>query len=130
MALAHAIDEEHAIFDHLRIELVAYTLEEPPHFGTKDMGSYRHAADLIMQQRQGTIGPVIGMICLEMLGYYTDKPKSQNYPNAAMLAIYPDRGNFLALVSNSASASFLGQLTTAAESIHAATAITRCRLNP
>lgn len=33
-----------------RIQLVAYTLEEPPYFRTEDMGSYHHAKNLYDQK--------------------------------------------------------------------------------
>jgi hypothetical protein len=42
------------------------------------------------------------MISLEMLGYYSDRPKSQRYP-PGMSLFYPDRGNFIGFVSNLAS---------------------------
>ena len=38
------------------------------------------------------------MICLEMIGYYTDKPFSQDYPSALLYALYPTTGNFVAVV--------------------------------
>lgn len=79
----------------LRVDLVAYCTEEPPHFGTADMGSYRHAQWLAEQQVD-----VAAMICLEMLGYFTDAPDSQEYPFAALSLIYPSTGNFIAVVGN------------------------------
>jgi Zn-dependent M28 family amino/carboxypeptidase len=39
------------------------------------------------------------MISLEMLGYCNPAPGSQRYP-AGLQYIYPDRGNFIALVGN------------------------------
>ncbi|MBE9503279.1 MAG: M28 family peptidase [Proteobacteria bacterium] len=76
-----------------RIELVAYTLEEPPFFRSQLMGSYVHAKSLYDSKRQ-----VIGMIGLEMIGYFTDKDKSQNYPLSLMKLFYPSKGDFIALV--------------------------------
>ncbi|MFD2784437.1 M28 family peptidase [Hymenobacter rubripertinctus] len=58
-----------------RVDLVAYTLEEPPFFRTKQMGSYVHAQSL---HAAGV--PVRGMVALEMLGYYDDRKGSQDYP--------------------------------------------------
>ncbi|MEG0920464.1 MAG: M28 family peptidase [Comamonas sp.] len=75
------------------IELVAYTLEEPPQFRTQQMGSYQHAAQLAYG---GT--PLRMMLSLEMLGYFDDTPSSQRYPIPGMTAIYPNAGNFLALI--------------------------------
>ena len=45
------------------------------------------------------------MISLEMLGYYSSKPKSQRYPRP-LNYFYPDRGNFIAFVSNFSSREF------------------------
>ena len=73
-----------------RIELVAYTLEEPPFFRTAQMGSYVHAAAL----RAGGV-PVRGMVALEMLGYYDDRRGSQHYPIGPLKLIYGSRGNYV-----------------------------------
>ena len=73
-----------------RIDLVAYTLEEPPFFRTEQMGSYVHAASL---QAAGV--PVRGMVALEMLGYYDDRRGSQQYPAWPLKFIYGSRGNYV-----------------------------------
>jgi Zn-dependent M28 family amino/carboxypeptidase len=75
------------------IELVAYATEEPPHFRTEHMGSAWHARSLRTANR-----PVELMLSLEMIGYFSDAPSSQHYPFAGMNRLYPDRGNFIALV--------------------------------
>ncbi|MBE0676417.1 MAG: M28 family peptidase, partial [Bacteroidales bacterium] len=75
------------------IDFVAYSLEEPPFFGTESMGSYVHARSLFERMT-----PVIGMVCYEMIGYFSDKPGSQKYPEPEMRAMYPDRGNFIMVV--------------------------------
>lgn len=77
------------------IELVAYTLEEDPHFGTEEMGSFRHARSLKESGREVQL-----MLSLEMIGYFTEKADSQDYPAPGMSALYGDRGNFIALVGN------------------------------
>ncbi|VUD41524.1 Aminopeptidase YwaD [Thalassocella blandensis] len=74
-----------------KIILVAYALEEPPHFATSSMGSYVHAASLKNTQ-------VELMISLEMIGYFSDEPGSQEYPIPLLQLIYPDRGNFIAII--------------------------------
>src|SRR5207237_7424647 len=61
----------------LRVELVAYALEEPPYFGTASMGSAVHAQSL---KKEGA--PVRAMLSLEMVGYFSDEPGSQHYPNS------------------------------------------------
>ena len=76
-----------------RVQLVAYCLEEPPFFGTEQMGSAAHAAG-ISESRV----PVIGMISLEMLGYFSDAPDSQTYPAGILRLFYPDTGNFISVV--------------------------------
>ena len=75
------------------VELVAYTLEEPPQFRTAQMGSYQHAASLAYARQ-----PLRMMLSLEMIGYFDDTPASQHYPVPGMTAIYPSAGNFLALI--------------------------------
>ncbi len=75
------------------VELVAYTLEEPPFFESSDMGSYRHAKLL---HEQGV--EIRLMICLEMIGYFDDTPGSQSTPLPVLKLFYPDRGNFIAVV--------------------------------
>jgi hypothetical protein len=79
-----------------RIDLVAYSLEEPPYFNTKHMGSYVHAKSL----HDANI-PVRGMISLEMIGYFSDKENSQSYPIGIMKWIYGDKGNFITIVQKS-----------------------------
>lgn len=83
------------IVPYYTIELIAYANEEPPYFNTPHMGSAQHAQKLYTEQ----IG-VKAMICLEMIGYFSDKEKSQSYPAPGMSAIYPDKGNFIAVVGN------------------------------
>lgn len=73
-----------------RVELVAYPLEEPPYFGSREMGSAFHARAL---KERGV--EVRSMICLEMIGYFTDEPGSQEFPLPALRLAYPSRGNFI-----------------------------------
>jgi Zn-dependent M28 family amino/carboxypeptidase len=76
-----------------RIDLVAYTLEEPPYFRTRHMGSYVHARSL---HEAGV--PVRGMVALEMLGYYDQRRGSQHYPLAPLKLLYGSRGNYVTAV--------------------------------
>jgi Zn-dependent M28 family amino/carboxypeptidase len=73
-----------------RVDLVAYTLEEPPFFRTQEMGSVRHARLL-----KETGCDVTAVIVLEMVGRFTDASGTQRYPSAVLDALYPDRGNFV-----------------------------------
>jgi hypothetical protein len=79
-----------------RVDLVAYTLEEPPYFRTENMGSFKHAE---MLRQQGA--DVKLMVALEMLGFYSDAPKSQKFPHWIFSSLYPDVGNFILLVGKS-----------------------------
>jgi acetylornithine deacetylase/succinyl-diaminopimelate desuccinylase-like protein len=76
-----------------QIDFVAYTLEEPPYFASSDMGSAVHAKYL----HDNKIG-VKAMICYEMIGYFSDKPNSQQFPSAELAKIYPHTGNFIIVV--------------------------------
>lgn len=87
-----------------RIDLVAYTLEEPPFFRTAQMRSYVHAKSLFDKKQ-----PVKGMVSLEMIGYYSDDPGSQTYPVGLMKWVYGDKGNYFTLARNSFSGSFANQ---------------------
>jgi Zn-dependent M28 family amino/carboxypeptidase len=78
-----------------RVDFVAYTLEEPPFFGTPEMGSYVHAQSL---HEDGV--KVRGMISLEMIGYFTDEEDSQDYPLPLMKLFYPSKGDFIGVVGN------------------------------
>lgn len=76
-----------------RVDLVAYSLEEPPFFGTTEMGSYVHANYLYENKI-----PVFGMICLDMIGYYSDEKKSQSYPLGILKLIYGGKGDYITVV--------------------------------
>ncbi len=78
-----------------RVELVAYSLEEPPYFRTPDMGSAVHARELKAQGKQVSL-----MLSLECIGVFSDEPNSQDFPSDLMKTIYPTTGNFIALVGH------------------------------
>lgn len=78
-----------------QVELVAYTLEEPPFFRTGNMGSARHAYRLRTQGIE-----VEAMICLEMIGCFSDEEGSQQFPSTMLKLFYPDTGNFIAVVGS------------------------------
>lgn len=80
------------------IRFVAFACEEPPYMYTGDMGSQIHAR--ACRQRSEDIA---GMICLEMVGYFTDEPNSQKMPSGVPRWLrwgFPRRGRFLAAVGN------------------------------
>jgi Zn-dependent M28 family amino/carboxypeptidase len=78
-----------------QIDLVAFCLEEPPFFDSQYMGSYVHAQHLYNNNIE-----VIGMLCYEMIGYFSDQPGSQSFPaDAYSLADqYPNIGDFIMVV--------------------------------
>ncbi|NQU99269.1 MAG: M28 family peptidase [Parcubacteria group bacterium] len=75
------------------IDLVAFTLEEPPFFKTENMGS-----SVYMKKLKDLDIEILGMICLEMIGFFTDEDDSQKYPLFLLKAFYPAKGNFVAVV--------------------------------
>lgn len=76
-----------------RLELIAYTLEEQPHFNSSSMGSQVHAASLLRNRI-----PLRLMVSVEMIGYFSDEPGSQRFPLAMLKPIYPNTGNFIGVV--------------------------------
>ena len=75
--------------------LCAFCLEEPPCYRTRHMGSYKVARLLKSKGFR-----LEGMISLEMLGYFNDRPGSQRFPLPLMNHVYPDKGNFIGIVGN------------------------------
>jgi hypothetical protein len=80
------------------LRFVAFTNEEPPWFQTADMGSLRYAKELRAKGEN-----VVAMLALESIGYFSDQPGSQHYP-PPLDQLYPDTGNFLAVVGSPAHA--------------------------
>ncbi len=89
-----------------RIDFVAYTLEEPPFFRTNKMGSYIHAKSVFDKKL-----PIKGMICLESIGYYSEKLNSQNFPVKEMESAYGTKGDFITVVQENQAGSFSNQIT-------------------
>lgn len=78
-----------------RVDLVAFTLEEPPIFRTPYMGSRVHAQSL---RSEGA--SVTGMLSLEMIGYFSDEPGSQQFPLGILRLLYPSTGNFITVAGS------------------------------
>jgi hypothetical protein len=89
-----------------RVDLVAFTLEEPPHFRTDLMGSYVHAKSLKDEKAK-----VAGMISLEMIGYFDDARHSQEYPVRLLKTIYGTRGNYITVVKKMGGGRFARQFS-------------------
>jgi Zn-dependent M28 family amino/carboxypeptidase len=80
------------------IRFVAFACEEPPHFYTHTMGSQVYARRCRLRSEK-----LVGMVCLEMVGYFTDAENSQSIPPGIpklLRGVFPKRGNFLASVGN------------------------------
>lgn len=87
-----------------RIDLVAYTLEEPPYFRTEYMGSYVHAKSMADQKVD-----ILGMVSLEMIGYFKESPKTQSYPASFLCLFYGTKGNYITLVKKFGGGKFTRQ---------------------
>lgn len=88
------------------LKLVFFTLEEPPIFRSESMGSFVYARDA--KSRGERIG---AMICLEMLGYYSDKEGGQSFPLPFMSLLFPSTPNFVAVVGNFSSRSLVNKVS-------------------
>jgi len=96
-----------------RIDLVAYSLEEPPYFRTQYMGSYVHARSLA-----GANADVYGMVCFDMIGYFSDEKKSQSYPLGFLSLFYGTRGNYITLIKKFGSGSFARRFARSYKSVN------------
>jgi hypothetical protein len=90
--LARMIATEKPALEH-RLDLVAFTLEEPPHFRAESMGSYVHARGIVEEGAELKL-----MISVEMIGFYSDQPGSQSYPMGLLEWLYPDKADFIGVV--------------------------------
>jgi hypothetical protein len=80
------------------VRFVAFTCEEPPHFNVGTMGSQVYARACRERDDQ-----IVGMLCLEMVGYFSAAEGSQELPPAIppkLRWLFPRRGDFLAAVGN------------------------------
>jgi hypothetical protein len=92
LELARMIAAAKPVLEH-RLDLVAYTLEEPPHFRSEEMGSHVHARGLVAEGAEVKL-----MVSVEMIGFYSDEPGSQSYPMGILEWLYPDRADFIGVV--------------------------------
>jgi Zn-dependent M28 family amino/carboxypeptidase len=87
------------------VRFVSFACEEPPHFYTGEMGSQVYARACRLRGEQ-----IRGMLCLEMVGYYSNELGSQRVPASIPRVLhraFPQRANFLAAVGNLRSARLL-----------------------
>lgn len=84
---------------------IGFTTEEPPAFFTPYMGSRVYAKQARKQKDK-----ILGMLCLEMVGYYRQEPGSQSLPLTLRFMGYPTTGNFIGLVGDRRSRPLLQSL--------------------
>lgn len=87
------------------LRFVAFANEEPPYFGTTDMGSARCARGCRDRGEN-----VVAMLSLETLGCYSDSPGSQRYPAPGLSWLYPSTANFIAFVGDTDSAELVREV--------------------
>lgn len=80
------------------VRFVSFACEERPYCYTSDMGSRVYARECRVKGEK-----IVGMLCLEMVGYYSSEPRSQKVPPTIPRMfhwLFPQRGDFLAAVGN------------------------------
>jgi Zn-dependent M28 family amino/carboxypeptidase len=80
------------------LRFVSFPCEEMPYFHTSSMGSQQYARNCKQRGEQ-----IIGMLCLEMVGYYSTAPRSQQIPPSLprmFRFVLPQTADFLAAVGN------------------------------
>jgi len=87
------------------LKLIFFVVEEPPIFKSEQMGSYIYAREAKARNEN-----ITSMICLEMLGYYTNEKDGQTYPFPIMSRVYPSTPNFIAIVGNLNSTILVGKV--------------------
>ncbi len=80
--------------NHKHLVFVAFVNEEPPCFGSPNMGSIVYARHLREQKVSVDV-----MISLEMIGYFRHE-SIQKYPLPGMRFLYPKTADFIAVVGN------------------------------
>ena len=90
----------------IRIDFVCFTLEEPPYYGTQNMGSHVYAKYLFDNKID-----VIGMINYEMIGYYTNENVDLSKLSMFITKKQADisKGNFIAMVCDEQSKDFMNE---------------------
>jgi peptidase M28-like protein len=78
-----------AHLDH-RVDLVAFTLEEPPFYRSTSMGSRVYADALVAAKVE-----LCAMTCIEVIGAFTER---QPWPSPLLAMVYPTRGDFIGVV--------------------------------
>ena len=90
------------------VRFVAFANEEPPYFASDAMGSWVYARELVRDSKK-----VLGMICLEDIGYYSTQPGSQSIPHPVSVLYHNNIGNFVAVCGNPESKDLVAKVVTA-----------------
>ena len=91
------------------VAFVFFTLEEPPFFGTPNMGSRRFVS---WAKRNKHV--ILGALVLEMVGYYCYTPGCQKAPPfIRFIKHVPDTGDFIGIIGDSKSKALVKKLTEA-----------------
>ncbi|PQO45686.1 M28 family metallopeptidase [Blastopirellula marina] len=100
-AVAVLLETARLLKDHVgkrTLRFVAFACEEPPYYLIDLMGSQHHAREAKQRGEK-----IVGMLCLEMVGYFRDEVGSQMIPETIPRWLrwpFPKRGNFLTAVGN------------------------------
>jgi len=81
---------------------IGFTTEEPPAHGGQHMGSRVYAKMAKEQKRR-----ILGMVCLEMVGYFSKEEGSQKLPQLPPGVEGPSVGDFICVVGNDESTSLM-----------------------
>lgn len=84
---------------------IGFTTEEPPVFGSLYMGS-----DIYARRARRENHRILGMLCLESVGYFRQEPDTQIIPLPLKFLGYPTTGNFLGLISDRRSKALMERL--------------------
>jgi Zn-dependent M28 family amino/carboxypeptidase len=79
----------------IELRVLFFPNEEPPYFGTDEMGSKVYVDNIIKRKENITL-----MISVESVGFYSEEKNSQTYPLPFMDLIYPKTGDFIGIVSD------------------------------
>ncbi|MDP2654276.1 MAG: M28 family peptidase [Candidatus Omnitrophota bacterium] len=86
------------------VQFAAFVNEEPPFFRTEHMGSR-----VFLKDHKERVKGLSGVITLEMIGYFSDRPFSQEY-YPLLGPFYPNRADFITVIGNYASRDLLGRV--------------------
>ncbi|MBF0338288.1 MAG: M28 family peptidase [Nitrospirae bacterium] len=87
------------------VRFVAFAFEEFPAFISDQMASYVYARSLRERNENVEL-----MICLEMIGYFSDKADSQRFPLPFFKWFYPREGNFIVVVGDTKARRFVSRI--------------------